>query len=95
MADIGSGEGTATLSPRRAATVTAVPRLVQIRGQMIRLGQLLKLADVSDSGSDVKRLLAEGGVTVNGEAETRRGRQLHHDDIVKAGQEELQVKCLP
>lgn len=62
---------------------------------MIRLGQLLKLAGVTDSGSDVKVLLAEGAVTVNGEAESRRGRQLHHDDIVRAGTEELQVKCRP
>jgi len=42
-------------------------RDVPIRGDMIRLGQLLKLAGVADSGSEAKELLADGGVTVNGE----------------------------
>ena len=31
---------------------------IPIRGEMIRLGQLLKLADVIDSGAEVKALLA-------------------------------------
>ena len=61
---------------------------IQIRGDMIRLGQLLKLADVADSGADAKALLAEGQVTVNGEPESRRGRQIHVGDVVAvAGQE--------
>jgi ribosome-associated protein len=54
---------------------------------MIRLGQLLKLAGFIDSGAEAKGLLAEGGVTVNGEPEARRGRQLHRGDVVAvAGQ---------
>ena len=55
---------------------------VEIRGEVIRLGQLLKLADVAGSGGDVKDVLAEGDVTVNGEPESRRGRQLHRGDVV-------------
>ena len=51
-------------------------------GDMIRLGQLLKRAGAVDSGADVRPLLADGVVTVNGEVETRRGRQLHRGDIV-------------
>jgi ribosome-associated protein len=66
-------------------------REIAIRGQTIRLGQLLKLAGVADSGSDAKLLLAEGAVSVNGEPETRRGRQLHAGDRVLAGDEELLV----
>ncbi len=49
---------------------------------MIRLGQLLKLSGVADDGVHAKELLNEGSVTVNGEAEARRGRQLHSGDIV-------------
>ena len=45
-------------------------------GEQIRLGQFLKLADAVELGSDVKLLLADGTVLVNGEVETRRGRQL-------------------
>lgn len=55
---------------------------VAISGGMIRLGQLLKLAGAVDNGADVRPLLAEGVVTVNGEVETRRGRQLHAGDVV-------------
>ena len=55
---------------------------IEIRGDVIRLGQLLKLADVADSGADAKMWLADGGVLVNGEAETRRGRQIHAGDVV-------------
>lgn len=58
------------------------PRLVPVREASIRLGQLLKLADLADAGSDAKALLAEGDVRVNGEVETRRGRQLVRGDVV-------------
>lgn len=49
---------------------------------MIRLGQFLKLADLVESGGDLKPLLAEGLVKVNNEVETRRGRQLSRGDVV-------------
>ena len=62
-----------------------------IRGTTIRLGQLLKLAGVVDSGSDVKALLAETPVWVNDERESRRGRQLHPGDEVRVGERELRV----
>ncbi len=55
---------------------------VSIRDESIRLGQFLKLADAVDQGSDVKILLAAGSVSVNGEVETRRGRQLRAGDVV-------------
>ncbi len=66
-------------------------REVRIRVQTIRLGQLLKLAGVVDSGSDVKAFLASVPLTVNGEPETRRGRQLHVGDVVRTAGEELVV----
>jgi ribosome-associated protein len=48
----------------------------------IRLGQLLKLAGLVDSGGEVKSVLAQGTVTVNGAVETRRGAQLRQGDVV-------------
>ncbi len=66
-------------------------REVAIRGEMIRLGQLLKLAGLVGSGAEAKDVLAGGEVTVNGEAETRRGRQLHRGDVVAAAGEEVVV----
>ncbi len=66
--------------------------MIEIRGDMIRLGQLLKLAGVVGAGSDVKVLLAEVPITVNGEPENRRGRQLHPGDVVDLdGQQQLQI----
>ncbi len=64
---------------------------VLIRGESIRLGQLLKLAGLADSGGEAKQLLAEGLVSVNGEVELRRGRQLHAGDLVSVGGEEITV----
>lgn len=67
-------------------------RDVVIRGDMIRLGQLLKLAGLVDSGAEVKDLLATGTVLVNGEPEERRGRQLHPGDAVALAGVELRVR---
>ena len=64
---------------------------VPIRGEMIRLGQLLKLAGVVGGGGEAKELLAEGAVAVNGEPESRRGRQLFDGDVVTIGDESLRV----
>lgn len=69
----------------------AYMREFEIRGDMIRLGQLLKVAGLVDSGAEVKELLATGEVLVNGEAEERRGRQLGRGDVVVASGEEIRV----
>ena len=66
-------------------------RTVEIRDEEIRLGQLLKLADLVDSGSDVKPLLAAGEVQVNGVEESRRGRRLVPGDVVRVGDAQVRV----
>jgi ribosome-associated protein len=60
-------------------------RSVPIRDESIRLGQLLKLADLVDDGGEAKEVLLRGLVLVNGEVETRRGRQLVPGDTVTVG----------
>jgi ribosome-associated protein len=60
-------------------------RDLPVRDDGIRLGQLLKLADLAATGSDAKGLLAQGAVEVNGQVETRRGRQLARGDQVRVG----------
>jgi ribosome-associated protein len=72
---------------RAAIFFSAVPddgrmRDVPIDGDMIRLGQFLKLADLIDTGGEGKILITSGDVTVNGEVDRRRGRQLHRGDVV-------------
>ena len=66
-------------------------REIAIRGDVIRLGQLLKLAGVIDAGGEAAGYLASHAVLVNGEAESRRGRQLHPGDEVVAGEETLRI----
>jgi ribosome-associated protein len=57
--------------------------------QGIRLGQLLKLANLVESGGAVRGLLGSGAVRVNGEPETRRGRQRRPGDVVECGDERV------
>ena len=64
---------------------------VPIGGDMIRLGQFLKFAGLLDSGGDVKEAIVDGEVTVNGEVDRRRGRQLQVGDVVTFGGHSVRV----
>ena len=68
-----------------------MPREIPIRGEVIRLGELLKLAGVVATGGEAKQLLASTEVLVNGEPDNRRGRQLRAGDEVRVGDEHLVV----
>ncbi len=58
------------------------PQPVEIRGDTILLQALLKLVGAISNGGEVKSFLAANAVWVNGQRESRRGRQLHDGDIV-------------
>lgn len=58
----------------------------------IRLDQFLQVAQIVGSGGQAKHLIQNGGVTVNGEVETRRRRQLQPGDQVAVGDELLEVE---
>lgn len=74
-------------------TNPASPEDVSIGGDGIRLGQFLKFAGLLDSGGDVKEAIIDGYVTVNGEIDRRRGRQLQVGDIV--GYEGRRIRVCP
>jgi ribosome-associated protein len=80
-----------SLRKRRPKAAPPPTRDVAIAETMIRLGQLLKLSGLAESGAEARALVQEGLVQVNGEVETRRGRQLHRGDLVAVGGERVRV----
>jgi ribosome-associated protein len=68
---------------------------IEISEDVIRLGQLLKFANVVTDGGEAKALIADGAVRVDGEIETRRGRQVGMGSRVEVdlpqGRQELHV----
>ena len=64
---------------------------VPITGEMIRLGQLLKLAGVVDDGSQARTLIEDGEVSVDGEVDRRRGRQVRPGSSVELGETQILV----
>lgn len=68
---------------------------IEIRDDVIRLGQLLKLASLVEVGGEAKIVLEEGRVRVNDEVETRRGRQIRPGDVVALDQQAVRVVGQP
>ncbi|TLM84873.1 RNA-binding S4 domain-containing protein [Pseudarthrobacter sp. NamE2] len=64
---------------------------VPIRDSMIRLGQLLKLANLVEDGVEATELIKNGLVKVNGEIDDRRGRQLRNGDTVTVNNQTVRV----
>ena len=64
---------------------------VPIRDEAIRLGQLLKLAGVVDDGARARSLIEDGEVSVDGEVERRRGRQVRPGSMVELGEVQIRV----
>ncbi len=73
----------------------SAPIDVPIRDESIRLGQLLKLAGIVDDGAMAREVIERGLVAVNGEVDTRRGRQVRRGDTVTYEGETLHVTTEP
>ena len=67
--------------------------IIKIKDEYIKLGQLLKLAGLVDSGIDAKYVITEGKVLVNGETETRRGKKIYNDDVVTYNDRQIKVEA--
>lgn len=90
--DVAETDGERT---RLIAELEAPLRQVVVSAEGIRLGQFLKLAELVETGSEGKALLLAGGVEVNGEVETRRGRQMATGDVVRANDQAVEVAPPP
>lgn len=56
---------------------------IQLKGDYVRLCDLLKLAGIADSGARGKHLVAEGGVTVDGQPESRKTAKIRAGQMVE------------
>ncbi len=72
--------------PKRRAADPAPPpeQQIEVQGDHITLGQLLKVAGIIGTGGEAKLYLADIAVVVNGQPEQRRGRKLRAGDLIAA-----------
>jgi ribosome-associated protein len=57
----------------------------------IKLGQLLKKANMVSTGVDAKFVIQEGKVSVNGQVELQRGKKIYPGDVVTFQSESVTV----
>ena len=64
---------------------------IKITTEFIKLDQLMKFADMVDSGGEAKMLIAQGLVLVNGEICTQRGKKIRTGDEVEFDGQNYQI----
>lgn len=62
-----------------------------LRDEFIKLGQLLKAANLVENGGEAKEVIQNGLVKVNNEVELRRGRKLYDQDCVEYNHQTVQI----
>lgn len=69
---------------------------ISIKGEFIKLDQLLKFANVAESGGMAKEMITDEIVSVNGEICTMRGKKIRSGDtvLVEFEDESIQIKVL-
>ena len=67
-------------------------RLLEINTGIIELYKVLKLEGLTGSGGSAKLLIADGQVSVNGNVETRKRKKIVPGDIVKFGDELIEIQ---
>ena len=68
---------------------------VAINTEPIDLSKLLKLDNVVSGGGEAKILIAEGGVKLNGEVETRKRKKVFAGDVIEYLDRTIQVVLKP
>ena len=66
-----------------------------LKGEFIRLDDLLKVQGCVETGGQAKILIQGGGVTVDGEVCTMRGKKLRGGEtvVITHSGEEIQIAC--
>ena len=66
-------------------------RQIDIKGEYIKLDQLLKLAGMVDSGGHAKLVILSGDIKVNGQTVFQRGKKIRAGDKVTYKNIEMEV----
>ena len=64
---------------------------IRIQTPFIKLDALLKFSGMAETGGQAKELVVSGGVLVNGETCTMRGKKIYPGDIIRTGETEIEV----
>ena len=69
---------------------------ISITGEFIKLDQLLKFANVAESGGMAKEMILDDIVSVNGDICTMRGKKIRSGDLVTVDFEDetIDIKVL-
>ena len=67
-------------------------KTVRIKDEYIKLGQLLKLAGLSESGAEAKISINEGRVKLNGKTVLERGKKIYPGDVVSFSGNDIEVE---
>lgn len=65
--------------------------IINIRDDYIKLGQVLKLAGLVESGVDAKHVIQDGLVKLNGQVEVQRGKKVHIGDVIEFDGKQVKV----
>ncbi len=65
---------------------------IEISTDYITLGQLLKMANLINTGGEAKFFLKENKVYVNDEFDNRRGRKLKDNDLIDINHQKFLIK---
>jgi ribosome-associated protein len=70
-------------------------REVEINQKPTELFKILKFENLVASGGEAKTVVAEGGVKVNGEVDTRKRRKIVAGDVIEFGGDEMRIRLRP
>jgi ribosome-associated protein len=70
-------------------------REVEINQEPTELFIILKFENLAASGGEAKTVVAEGGVKVNGEVDTRKRRKIVAGDVIEFGGDEMRIRLRP
>lgn len=67
-------------------------REVEVLKVPVELFKILKFEGLAASGGEAKSLIADGRVTVNGQVETRKRKQIDAGDVIEFAGEQLLIQ---